>query len=179
MPARAKAFYDRLTKLDYPKGHIYHTTTKARVMQAKFFLEHLTEEKRLETGEYLDEFDKRDMFLFGLINSLRSSLDSFTHEIVVFYGGSAKRPQDIHFRNLFNSRITILIPPVLCRHISKFHESNTFEYLNKLRNAQQHRRYLPLMQTTVVPNSLNVVNPDSEVDSADWWGGETSRHGPT
>jgi len=85
MPARAQAFYGRLIKLDYLKAPAYHTTTKTRVKQAKFFLDCLTGEVTLEAPEYLDAFDRRDMLMFGLVNSLRSSLDSFTHDELFLY----------------------------------------------------------------------------------------------
>lgn len=100
MSARAKAFYGRLITRDFHKGHVYHTTTKARVMQAKFFLDCLTGEATLEAPEYLDAFDRRDMLLFGMVNSLCSSLDSFTHELVFYYRGSAKNRRQVQFSNL-------------------------------------------------------------------------------
>jgi hypothetical protein len=160
MSTRAKAFYDRLIQLNYLKGHVYHTTTKARIMQAKFFLEHLNGECSLETPVYLDEFDKRDMFIFGLVNSLRSSLDSFTHEIVLFYEGSPKR-RDIHFRNLLNSpKISITLPNELRERIQIFQDGTAFPYLNKLRNAMQHRSYV-LVQTR--SSTLTGFNPESDL----------------
>ena len=173
MTARANDFYERLTKSNRFKGHVYNTTTKVRIMQARFFLEHLTEGAELDAAKFLNEFEKRDMFLFGLVNSLRSSLDSFTHELALFYRGSGTR-RDIHFTNLLN--LSISLPPTLHNRIQEFQGSNTFEYLNKLRNAQQHR-YYPLLQTrSVARMSLNIVGSDSEGSSADWRGDDNFTH---
>jgi hypothetical protein len=177
MSARANAFYSRLIKVDWHKGHIYNTTTKARVMQAKFFLDCLTGEATLEAPEYLDEFDRRDMLLFGLVNSLRSSLDSFTHELVLYYRGSAKRRRDVQFSNLLTRVITISLPPALRGHIEIFQAGATFEYLKKLRNSQQHRCYALMRTQTSAPASLTIVGADSEVKPADWWGGEPPTQG--
>lgn len=176
MPARANAFYSRLTQVNHHKGHIYNTTTKARVMQAKFFLDCLTGEETLEVPEYLDEFDRRDMLLFGLVNSLRSSLDSFTHELILYYGGAAKRRRDVQFSNLLTPAITISLPPALRGHIEIFQASAAFEYLKKLRNSQQHRCYALMQTQTSAPASLNIVGADTEGKPADWWGGEPPTH---
>lgn len=171
MPARAKAFYGRLIARDFHKGHVYHTTTKARVMQAKFFLDCLTGEVALETPEYLDAFDRRDMLLFGLVNSLRSSLDSFTHELVFYYCGTAKRRRDIQFSNLLKPIITISLPASLRDHVERFQVGAAFDYLKKLRNSQQHRSYALMRTQTAALASLTVVGPDSGPGPADWWGG--------
>lgn len=160
MPHRAKAFYDRLIHLNHLKGHVYHTTTKARIAQAKFFLENLRGERSLETPEYLNDFDKRDMFMFGLVNSLRSSLDSFTHEIVLLYKASPERT-DIHFRNLLKpSKIKISLPPKFRVRVQDFQKGNAFPYLNKLRNAMQHRSYL-LVQ--IQASVLTTFNPERDL----------------
>jgi hypothetical protein len=160
MPDRAKAFYDRLIALNYLKGHVYHTTTKARIVQAKFFLESLNGERNLETPAYLNEFDKRDMFVFGAVNSLRSSLDSFTHEIVLYYQGAPERT-DTHFRNLLKpSKIKISLSPEFRARVQDFQKGTAFPYLNKLRNAMQHRSY-PLVQTRA--STLTIFNQDSDL----------------
>lgn len=158
MLARANAFYERLIQSNYLKGHVYHTTTKARIMQAKFFLESLNGERSLETPEYLNDFDKRDMFIFGLVNSLRSSLDSFTHEVVLFYQGTAKG-RDIHFLNLLEpSKIKISLSPEFRAQVQEFQKGTAFPYLNKLRNAMQHRSY-PLVQAR--GSTLTITNEKS------------------
>jgi hypothetical protein len=160
MPIGTKAYYDRLVQLNYLKGHVYHTTTKARIMQARFFLENLNGERKLEAPEYLDGFDKRDMFIFGLVNSLRSSLDSFTHEMVLFYEGSPKR-RNIHFLNLLSpTKIDITLSKELCARVQNYQHGTAFPYLNKLRNGMQHRGYV-LVQTRA--SSIGGFNEESDL----------------
>jgi hypothetical protein len=100
------------------------------------------------------------MFIFGLVNSLRSSLDSFTHEMVLFYQGAAKR-RDIQFLNLLDpKRIKISLSPHFRTRIEEFHGGTAFPYLNKLRNAMQHRSY-PLVQTQA--STLAITNERSDL----------------
>lgn len=174
MPTRANAFYSRLTKLDYHKGHVYHTTTKARFTQAKFFLDCLTGEATVDAPEYLDEFDRRDMFLFGLVNSLRSSLDAFAHEIVLFYGGPLKKGERIQFLNLTKIKTAAPPPQALQDWVRMFQRDKAFKDLNKLRNAQQHRSYLLPQTRTATLASLTVMGSDGEAHQADWWGSGAS-----
>lgn len=181
MPARANAFYERLPKTDRVKAHVYHATTNARVAQAKFFLDQLIEEvMRPHTEE--SEFYKRDMFLFGLVNSLRSSLDSLAHELFLFYKGTvvskkkgAKR--DIQFINLINpGKIQISFPSPLTEHIKQFqksHENNkgdAFRYLTKLRNVNQHRNIALIQMTSVARIGFTIVTPDTQGGGVNWLG---------
>lgn len=181
MPERANAFYNRLTQKDQTKGHVYHGATVARVTQAQFFLDQLNETAKLESAGGTSDFTKRDMWLFGLVNSLRSSLDSFTYELIVFYGGfpSKNNRRDIQFLNLLNpNKITISLPPPLSAHIQNFQSDGSFSYLNKLRNAQQHRNF-PLLRTqSVARMSLSIVGPGSEGEAANWHGDDQPRQQP-
>lgn len=179
MPARANAFYERLVNRAHiktdplkTKARVYHATTKARVVQANFFLDCLTGEVTLEAPAYLDEFDKRDMLLFGLVNSLRSSLDSFTHELVLFYNGSAKNRRDIQFSKLLKPEITISPAPALSDWIRQFRDGNAFQYLNRLRVAQQHRRHALIQTQSASLATLTVVGPDTGMGPAGWGVGE-------
>ena len=111
------------------------------------------------------------------MNSLRSSLDSFTHELVLYYRGSAKRRRDVQFSNLLTRAITISLPPALRSHIEIFQAGATFEYLKKLRNSQQHRCYALMQTQASALASLTIVGADSEGKPADWWGGEPPTQG--
>jgi hypothetical protein len=184
MPARANAFYSRLPQKDWLKAHVYHGTTNARVAQAKFFLEQLVEEV-MTRKEKETEFYKRDMFLFGLANSLRSSLDSLTHQLCLFYGGTVRRKIDIQFSNLLRpDKIRISLPSPLFDHITAFQKSHerqkgdAFRYLTKLRNGSQHRNITLLQTRTVVPMSLNIMGPGSNGGGADWTGGSPNLQSP-
>lgn len=184
MPARANAFYERLVNQAHintdplkTKARVYHATTKARVKQANFFLDCLTGDATLEAPEYLDGFDKRDMLIFGLVNSLRSSLDSLTHELVLFYNGSAKNRRDIQFSKLLKPEIQLSAPPTLCDLVREFRDGNTFWYLNRLRVAQQHRRHALIQTQAVSRMAFTVVGQDGEGTPAGWGVSDASAQG--
>jgi hypothetical protein len=173
MPARANAFYKRLPQTDWLKAHTYHGTTNARVAQAKFYLEHLIEEV-MRPDEDVTEFYKRDMFLFGLVNSLRSSLDSFAHQLFLFYGGTVGNKRDVNFNNLLrHNKIQISLSPCLADHIKKFQKSDTFKYLTKLRNVNQHRNIALIQTQSVARMGFDIVSANSNGGRADWLGGSS------
>jgi hypothetical protein len=82
MPARAIAFQVRYKaqNVNWIPSRMYHVTTSFRVRQAQAFLEQLQEHGVPGSPNW-----ETDMRIFGLVNALRSGLDSFAHEIVAFY----------------------------------------------------------------------------------------------
>ena len=140
MPERANQFHERLTKVAGTSGHKYHNSTNARVAEAKQFHSLLVRYNRGDALWSLPRFVILDMLIFGFVNSLRSSLGSFAHELVEFYGGVPSNPKNIDFTNLLSpKKVSLSLPPALHAHVSAFQLHQAFVYVNDLRNAMQHR----------------------------------------
>jgi predicted Zn-ribbon and HTH transcriptional regulator len=80
--------------------------------------------------------------LFNFINNLRSALDILSQELSNAY--LTGEPENrVEFLKI--SKIITKAPPALVKYIEDFQQSQNYQYLNRLRNATQHRR-LPLLQ---------------------------------
>jgi hypothetical protein len=172
MPNRAHEFQVRF-KAKFPGNwtqlHVYNVTTCARISQASFFLKELTNEILEGPGTPLAPSTRRDMFMFGRINSLRSSLDAIAHEIVTYYEAVAISPQEISFYNLFDpTKITLATPLRLERHIKRFQNRDTCIYLTKLRNGMQHQNIAIVQVRSYLPIAANIAGVDSNIGDADW-----------
>lgn len=95
-----------------------------------------------ESIEYKTPFDY-DFHnnLFGFINNLRSALDIMSQEVGYIFNPEIPE-KDIDFYKIDN--LLKICEPALYGIIKAFRETETFIYLNKLRNVLQHRR-IPLM----------------------------------
>ncbi len=84
MPQRAEDFYARLRArlFNWLPAHTSHMTTSFRVRQDEHFLEQCVAHPHSGSPEW-----ETDMYLFGFVNSLWSSLDSFAHELIAYYEG--------------------------------------------------------------------------------------------
>lgn len=81
--------------------------------------------------------------VFGFINNLRSALDIISQEVA--YIVKAEHPES----KVDINQISLLLKkynPELADYIDEYTKSDSFSYLNKLRNVLQHRR-IPLMVT--------------------------------
>jgi uncharacterized protein YbaR (Trm112 family) len=81
--------------------------------------------------------------LFSFINNLRSALDIFTQEVATFL--SIETPESKIDFGIVN-RIFSDTTDELSQIVDTFNKSDSYNYLNKLRNVLQHRR-IPLMVT--------------------------------
>ena len=81
--------------------------------------------------------------LFGFINNLRSALDIFTQEVATIFSPELCESK-IDFRIV--EQIFRNTTPELIQTVSKFRNSESYDYLNRFRNVLQHRR-IPLMVT--------------------------------
>jgi hypothetical protein len=150
MPQRRVDFHTRAIEKAKARGdswlrpHVYNTTTTARVMQGRHFVRLLKEHVENPTPAIFpaefNAFMVQDMYSFGAVNSLRSALDSFAHEIVFYFGGHSD-PRLIQFFNLLTPKISVDLPIDLATAIDAFRSSQNCIYLNRLRNAMQHRGY--------------------------------------
>lgn len=112
MPIRRSDFHARALEKAKARGdnwlrpHVYNTTTTARVMQGRHFVlqlkEHVEHPAPASFPAGFNDFMVQDMFSFGAVNSLRSALDSFSHEIVFYFDGRSD-PRRIQFFNLLGS----------------------------------------------------------------------------
>lgn len=199
MPQRANDFFTR-GQNRFPQAWtpllVYHGTTNARVRQARYLREQLDQEIHSGSAGTVDGFWRREMFSFGFINSLRSSLDSFAHELIFFYEGSPNStiyPQcsscghqrsqaserDFQFYNLLDPSKVVYashMPQGLRDHIHQFINTPdnppiaNLRYLNKLRNAMQHRHFTLTQSMT---GTIHQTLPD---DPAVAPGAETYNH---
>ncbi|MHB1348857.1 MAG: hypothetical protein ACYCYR_03205 [Desulfobulbaceae bacterium] len=95
--------------------------------------------------------------LFGLINNLRSALDIFTQEIMsIIKPGFIEKRIEFKYINDYVKRSGDEIINIT----KKYHDSESYNYLNDLRNVLQHRR-IPLMVSvdSYDTNKLDAFRP--------------------
>jgi hypothetical protein len=182
---RAAAFEQRFkARWNAPDSpmHVYHATTYARITQAGYFLNQLISEVKYGNSDGPEgSFVKRDMHMFGCVNTVRSALDSLANELVTYYEGGpnltkhpkcpvCQKPQkkqstqrDIQFFNLLDPETityNIPLPTDLMSHIKAFRDSPLCTYFNQLRNATHHRNFVILQFRTYVAMSVEISGPD-------------------
>lgn len=150
---------------------ILHHSVGVRMKSAKDSLDYLTDNDwyspfilsntsipMKEDAEYKSPFD-HDFHnnLFGFINNLRSSLDIFTQEVMSIINHGYPESK-IEFNKImeFVKSTTIEVKNIT----KKYSDSESYNYLNKLRNVLQHRR-IPLMVTIGSYNTskLDTIRP--------------------
>lgn len=154
---------------------IRHHAVGVRMKSSKQSMEYLINNKwyspvsfsnspgHISAQQLLTPFDhKFHDNVFGFINNLRSALDMLAQEITAVYLSKYKEA-DVEYK-IFSNNLTINPNPINSL-INTFKSSNTFSYLNKLRNVLQHRR-LPMVVTmgefeTVHLDSIRPVNVNS------------------
>jgi hypothetical protein len=154
---------------------VYHATTGARVSGAEYHLKRL---KKIElrtlrlisedggAGEVPHKEEAKfspevllDVYAFGFVNSLRSSLDILAQELALLF--SLTLPEnDIDFRII---KLRGKLPAIIEDQILAFQKSDDYLYLNKLRNAVRHRR-IWLERTKAVFNAHPVTGGEEPVD---------------
>jgi hypothetical protein len=110
-----------------------------------------------DDGDYKTPFDQ-DFHnnLFGFINNLRSALDIISQEIAYIINPEISEKKV----DLLKINEVGKLSPKLREYIDSYINSESFQYLNKLRNVLQHRR-IPLMVTvgSYETSELETIRP--------------------
>jgi hypothetical protein len=164
-----------LTDSEKQRLAVYHATTGARISGAEYHLEQL-KKIELRTLRLISEDDAGsnlpqqagarfsqetllDVYTFGFVNSLRSSLDILVQELALLF--TLNLPE-----NNIDFRITKLrgkLPAAIEDLILAFQKTDDYLYLNRLRNAVQHRR-IWLERTKAIFNAHPVTGGEEPVD---------------
>jgi hypothetical protein len=155
---------------------VYHATTGARISGAEYHFEQL-KKIELRTLRLLSDdggasnaphkeeakFSQEtllDVYAFGFVNSLRSSLDIVAQELALLF--SLTLPEnEIDFRII---KLRGKLPAVIEDQILAFQKSDDYLYLNRLRNAVQHKR-IWLERTKAIFNAHPVTGGEEPVDT--------------
>jgi hypothetical protein len=166
---------DVLTDPEKQRLAVYHATTGARISGAEYHLEQLKmiEVKTLrlisedgvgsnpphqEEARFSQE-TLLDIYTFGFVNSLRSSLDIIAQELALLF--SLTLPENhIDFKI---AKLQGKLPAAIEDQILAFQKTDDYLYLNRLRNAVQHRR-IWLERTKAIFNAHPVTGGEEPVD---------------
>jgi hypothetical protein len=128
----------------------YHSTTGARLLEAEFYLLHIYRQYgrfsvlKSTLGEDLPEFIRRDLMLRGFVMNIRSSLDTLSQEILLHYEVPIEERRvdfdKVPTSNKLSSSKYKNLPVVVADLFEKFRNQWGYIYLNRLRNALEHRR---------------------------------------
>jgi uncharacterized Zn-finger protein len=157
---------------------VSHATTGVRIIGAEFHLMALRDlELRMfkiavndpemsdlaVTGAVQSSHSREtllDVYTFGFINSLRSSLDILVQELIIRFCPTTSE-KDVDFSLKY---IRGRLPPRIEQEILAFHKSSHYNYLNRLRNAMQHRRVW-LDHTESVYNVHPITGGEEAIDT--------------
>lgn len=154
---------------------VYHATTGARISGAEYHLEQL-KKIELRTLRLISDDDGisnvphkeearfsqeilLDVYAYGFVNSLRSSLDILTQELALLFSLTL-RENDIDFRLI---KLQGKLPATIEDQILAFHKSDDYLYLNGLRNTVQHRR-IWLERTKAIFNAHPVTGGEEPIE---------------
>lgn len=155
---------------------VYHSTTGGRLSGAESHLAELQRLKlnifRVNTGDLAanvsastgrpkhSQESMLDVYSFGFLNSLRSSLDILVQELAILFSLSAPEGKiDFSLRQISGG-----LPSAIEDHLLDFQRKDDYVYLNRLRNAVQHRR-IWLGHTKSVFNTHPVTGGEEPVST--------------
>jgi hypothetical protein len=142
----------------------YHSTTGSRLLEAEFYLLHIYRQYgrfsvlKSTLAEELPDFIRQDLLLRGFIMNLRSSLDTLSQELLLYYEVPIEERQVDFDRipttdKLLNSKYKNL-PILIADLYSTFRNGWEYIYLNRLRNALEHRRAQCLVRKIEQPVAI-------------------------